>query len=218
MSADIATALGNLVVAFYFSPKLTTIILATSPVSLAILKFLSWKVRPAIQAQQEELAFASKHTTAAITAIDIVKVCNGVEYEISQYSLSLRRTLKHFLTQARISAYQHGFVKLWIECIFVMGFYYGVTLVNDGVSPGNILTTFYSALAALQTIERFVPMYLLLVKGMWAGQELSRIVEDDTTQDGRKLRRMKGTHKPHTCAGDIEIKSVSSVSNPYSLG
>ncbi|RYP93256.1 hypothetical protein DL770_000631 [Monosporascus sp. CRB-9-2] len=205
---ETATVVGNLVVAFYFSWRLTLVLLATAPVSLAVLKFLGRHLKSAIQAQKQELSRASKYATAAIAAIDLVKVFNGADHETWQYSRSIRRSMRHYLIQARVNAYQLGYIKLWIECMFVVGFYCGVILVNEGASPGDVMTTFYAALAALQAVQNFVPMYLLLAKGMSAAQALSQIT-DDEIQNGRKIRHMRGTHKPKTCAGDIEISSVT---------
>ncbi|RYP45677.1 hypothetical protein DL768_008021 [Monosporascus sp. mg162] len=205
---ETATVVRNLVVAFYFSWRLTLVLLATAPVSLAVLKFLGRHLKSAIQAQKQELSRASKYATAAIAAIDLVKVFNGADHETWQYSQSVRQSMRHYLVQARANAYQLGYVKLWIECMFVVGFYCGVVLVNEGASPGDVMTTFYAALAALQAVQNFVPMYLLLAKGMSAAQALSRMA-DDEMQNGRKIRRMRGTHKPKTCAGDIEISAMT---------
>ncbi|RYP66744.1 hypothetical protein DL771_007624 [Monosporascus sp. 5C6A] len=205
---ETATAVGNLVVAFYFSWRLALVLLATAPLSLAVLKFLGRHLNSAIQAQKQELCRASKCATAAIAAIDLVKVFNGADHETWQYSQFIRRSMRHYLLQARANAYQLGYVKLWIECMFVLGFYCGVVLVNEGTSPGDVMTTFYAALAALQAVQNFFPMNLLLAKGMSAAQALNHII-DDQMQNGRKVRHMRGTHKPKTCAGDIEINAVT---------
>ena len=208
LSMDIATALGNIIVAFYFSWKLTLVILATVPVSLCLLEMLGQNLKSAIRAQMAELARASKYATVAIESIDLVKTFNGIDLETWKYVRSMRRMARHYFVQVRTHAAQLGYTKFWVECMFVLGFFYGVILVNEGASPGHILTTFYAALAALQTAEAFVPKYLMLVKGMSAGLELRRITED--LQDGRKARRMTGILRPSTCAGDIEFHDVSS--------
>ncbi|RYP76311.1 hypothetical protein DL769_003651 [Monosporascus sp. CRB-8-3] len=208
LSMEALSAVGNLLVSFYFSWRLTLVLLATAPVSFAVLKFLGRHLKPAIQAQKQELSWASECATSAITAIDLVKVFNGADHETWQYSQSVRRSMRHYLVQARANAYQLGYVKLWIESMFVVGFYCGVVLVNEGASAGDVMTTFYAALAALQAVQNFVPMYLLLAKGMSAAQALSQIT-DDEMRNGGKICRMRGTHKPKTCVGDIEINAVT---------
>ncbi|KAI1074832.1 P-loop containing nucleoside triphosphate hydrolase protein [Whalleya microplaca] len=207
LSAEIATSVANLILAFFLSWKLTLVLLATVPVSVVILSLLSRKLKPAIQAQKQELSQASKFAISAIAAIDLVKVFNGIDHETWQYFQAIRRSMAKYLIQARASAYQFSYVKLWIDGMFVLGFYYGVVLVNEGLSPGNVMTTFYAALAALQAIEAFVPMYMSLAKGMAAGQALHFIGTD--FEGGRKVQHMMGGHQPNECFGDIEVHDVS---------
>lgn len=164
-----------------------------------------------MQAQKEELSRASKYAISAIAAIDLVKAFNATDHESWQYLQAIRRSMEKYLVQARAAALQAGYVKFWIDAMFVVGFYYGVVLVNDGLSPGNVMTTFYAALAALQAIEAFVPMYMALARGMSAGQALSSITQD--IQDGRKVQRMGGGHRPTGCFGYIEVKDVSLLSH-----
>jgi ATP-binding cassette subfamily B (MDR/TAP) protein 1 len=207
LSTDIATSIANLIVAFYFSWKLTMVILATVPVSILLLKFLSRNLKPAIQSQKQELAFASKNAISAIAAIDLVKVFNGVDQEIWQYSAAIKRSMHVYLTQARANACQMGYVKFWMESMFVIGFYYGVVLVNQGMGAGNLMTTFYAVLGALQAIESFVPMYLVLAKGMSAGQALHTIA-DEIGKD-RKIHMVLGGVRPDRCVGEVKVSDVS---------
>jgi ATP-binding cassette subfamily B (MDR/TAP) protein 1 len=207
LSAELATSIANLVVALYTAWKLTVVLLASVPLSLVILSFLSRQVKPAIQEQKQELSRASKYAYSAISAIDLVKVFNGVDHETWQYLAAIRRSMQKYLIQARANAYQFGYVKFWIDSLFVVGFYYGAVLVNQGLNPGNVLTTFYAALAALQAIEAFVPMYLVLVKGISAAQSL-RVISHNM-EDGREVHPMMGGYIPGECFGEIEIRNVS---------
>ncbi|KAL7620164.1 ATP-dependent permease [Parahypoxylon ruwenzoriense] len=207
LSEETATSIANLVVAFYGSWKLTLVLLSTVPVSTIVLSLLTRKLKPSIQAQKQALSEASKYAISAITAIELVKVFNGVDDETRQYCQAIRRSMDKYLIQARASAYQLGYTRFWIDGIFVLGFYYGASLVDGGLSPGNVVTTFYAALAALQAIEAFVPMYTALARGMSAGQALHFIAHD--FEDGRKVNRMIGRHCPQECRGDIEINDVS---------
>ncbi|KAI2638427.1 P-loop containing nucleoside triphosphate hydrolase protein [Xylaria nigripes] len=207
LSAEVATSIANLIVALYTSWKLTLVLLASIPVSVVVLGFLSRQVKPAIQEQKQELSRASKYAFSAISAIDLVKVLNGIDHETWQYLAAIRRSMQKYLTQARANAYQLGYVKFWIEALFVVGFYYGAVLVGQGLSPGNVLTTFYAALAALQAIEAFVPMYLVLAKGISAAQALRSISHN--MESGRAVNPMIGGFFPEQCNGDVEISNVS---------
>ncbi|RWA09096.1 hypothetical protein EKO27_g6011 [Xylaria grammica] len=206
LSSRIATSIANLVVALSTAWKLTLVLLASIPVSVVILQFLSRPVQPAIQAQKKELSRASKYAFSAISAIDLVKVFNGVDHETWQYVAAIRRSMQRYLIQARANAYQMGYVKFWLESLFVVGFYYGAVLVDQGLSPGSVLTTFYAALAALQAIEAFVPTYLVLAKGISAAQALRSISHN--IEDGRTIHPMTGGYIPRECMGDIEMRNI----------
>lgn len=205
---DLFISVGCLIIAFYYSWELTLVLMATIPVSVIALNFISRGLEAAIQAQKNELAEASKHVNAAVTAIDLVKVYNGFDHEVWQYMQAIRRSMRYFLRQARRNALQMGFIKLWMVNLFVIGFWFAVYLVNKGsTTAGNALTTFYSIVTAFQCIENVGPQWLVLAKGMAAGNSLEKTVSD--LSECRQVRGLKGTHRPNRCVGDIELNNVS---------
>ncbi|KAI1314004.1 P-loop containing nucleoside triphosphate hydrolase protein [Xylaria venustula] len=217
LSARLSTSIANLIVALVTAWKLTLVLLASIPVSVIILHLLTRPVQPAIQAQKKELSRASKYAFSAISAIDLVKVFNGVDHETWQYMAAIRLVMQKYLIQARANAYQMGYVKFWLESLFVVGFYYGAVLVDQGLSPGSVLTTFYAALAALQAIEAFVPTYLVLAKGISAAQSLRSVSHN--IEDGRTVQPMMGGHIPGGCMGDVEMRNITFAypSNPSKI-
>ncbi|KAI8947847.1 P-loop containing nucleoside triphosphate hydrolase protein [Xylaria longipes] len=217
LTSDMATSIANLIVALYTAWKLTLVLLASVPVSVVVLHLLSRPVQAAIHAQRQELSCASKYAFSAISAIDLVKVFNGVDHETWQYLAAIRRSMQKYLIQARANACQLGYVKFWIDSLFVVGFYYGAVLVGQGLSPGSVLTTFYAALAALQAIEAFVPFYLVLAKGTAAAQALRSVAHN--IEGGRMIHPMTGGYIPRGCVGDIEMRNISFAypSNPSKI-
>ncbi|KAI2622328.1 P-loop containing nucleoside triphosphate hydrolase protein [Hypoxylon sp. NC1633] len=191
---QVATPVASLGLALCSSWKLTLVIIATSPVSAGIVIFMNDKLKPRIQAQKQELSNASKYAISAVKAIDLVKVFDTVDHEISQYSQAIRRSTDKYLIQARITAFQGSYVRLWLDGMFVLGFYYGAVLVDEGLSPGTVMTTFYATLSALQAIQDLLPLYPALVRGMSAGQALYSITND--VERGREVRRLIGSQRP----------------------
>ncbi|KAH6963419.1 P-loop containing nucleoside triphosphate hydrolase protein [Fusarium avenaceum] len=205
---DIITSFASLGIALYYSWKLTLVLLATLPISAIVLSLATRRLEPAIQAQKRELAVASKFAVASITAIDLVKVFNGYDQEVWQYYPAAKAAAKQYLTQAQCNALQMGYVAFWVVAMFVVGFWYGVVLVNnDGLPAGSVLTTFYATLAAFQGIEALMPQWLVLAKGMSAGSFLSSITHN--MRNGGLFKPMIGASRPHFCSGDIELKDVS---------
>lgn len=192
--------------AFYYSWKLTLVVISTFPIAGALLFFVSMQLGPAIESQKRELTKASKYANTAITAINTVKAYNGQDQEVWQYSGTIRNVAISYLVQARCNALQFGITKFVMVALFVQGFWFGLTLVKQGVDAGSILTTFYSCLSAMQAVETILPQWLVLTKGISAGQTLKSIMSQMV--DGRAVTRMTGNFRPASCEGDIEIKGV----------
>lgn len=182
-------------------------LLATLPVSAIILSVATRRLEPSIQAQKRELATASKYATASITAIDLVKVFDGYDQEVWQYIQAIRIAAKHYLVQAQCNALQMGYVSFWVISMFIVGFWYGVVLVNGGLQPGSVLTTFYATLASFQGIEALLPHWLVLAKGMSAGAFLSSLKPNAIRN--RVVKQMMGGLRPERCIGDVELTNVS---------
>ena len=193
--------------ALFFSWNLTLVIVATFPLAGILLWLTSRGLTAAIEAQKRELSRATKHANTAVAAIDIVKAFNAQDQEVWQYYCTIRKITIHYLKQARANAMQFGVTKFLVVGIFVQGFWYGIYLVNKGLSPGNVVTTFYSCLTAIQALEVMLPQILVLTKGWSAGATLKDIINQ--IQQGGKAMDMGGTLKPNSCSGDIEMKDVS---------
>lgn len=197
------TSLG---IALYFTWKLTLVLLATFPLVGGILFLVSRGLAPAIEAQKRQLGKASKYANTAVTAIDTIKAFNGQNQEIWQYNCAIKEVTSYYLVQARSNAMQFGIVKFLIVGLFVQGFWFGVYLVNNGLDPGHILTAFYACLSAMQAAEIVLPQWLVLAKGMSAGETLKSIIRQ-IQSDWNSEKAMHLT-KPNSCFGDIEINNV----------
>jgi len=173
-----------------------------------MLFLVSRPLSPAVEAQKQELSQASKYANAAITAIDTVKAYNGQEQEVWQYHSTIKRVAAKYMIQARCNALQFGITKFLTVGIFVQGFWFGLYLVDKGMNPGHVLTTFWACLAAMQAVEVVLPEWLVLVKGISAGETLKSIMIQ--VEHGRKVGNIVGTTKPKASPGDIEINDVSS--------
>jgi ATP-binding cassette subfamily B (MDR/TAP) protein 1 len=193
---------------FYFTWELTLVILATLPILAVILFFVSKHLAPAIEAQKRDLSLASKYTNAAISNINTVKAYNGKDHETWQYYTTIKRTAASYFLQARANALQFGFIKCATVGLFVQGFWFGLVLVNRGVDPARVYTTYYACLIAMQSIEIVLPQWLVLAKGKSAGHTLKAMMQGLQRNRGRKINMMRGSVVPDTCHGDIEIKNV----------
>jgi ATP-binding cassette, subfamily B (MDR/TAP), member 1 len=206
--ADTFVSIGCLVVALYHSYQLTLVLMATVPVSVLALHFISCGIDPAIVSQKRELAQASKIIIAAVTAIDLVKIYDAMDNEVWQYLKAANGSMQYFIRQASRNSMQMGFLKLWVINLFVVGFWFAGYLVSRNIAtPGSALTAFYSILTAFQAIEGVGPQWLVLAKGMSAGHQLHNILA--ARRESGNTRKMEVPHRPQSCAKEIELQDVS---------
>ncbi|KAH7324371.1 P-loop containing nucleoside triphosphate hydrolase protein [Stachybotrys elegans] len=203
---DLCTSVASLCIAVYYNWRLTLVLIATLPLSVGALWLSGRGLEPAIRSQKHQLEKASKHATASLTAIDIVKVFNGSGQDLHLYKNIIQQATKYYLLQARCNAIQMGYCDFWVIMMFVVGFWYGASLVENGAEPGNVFTTFYAVLIAFQGIEAFMPHVLVLVKGVSAGTFLANFVA--STYNALDMGSNENL-KPEECRGTIELTNVS---------
>ncbi|PHH93246.1 hypothetical protein CDD83_9516 [Cordyceps sp. RAO-2017] len=207
---DALASSASLAIALYYSWRLTLVLLATLPLSFLVLFLVTRHLEPAIQAQMAQLEMATKFTTASITAIDVVKVFNGLARELHYYRRALGLARRHYLIQARCNSAQVGYIAFWMIFMFVIGFWYGLVLVGDGLAPGHVITTFYSTLAAFQSVEALVPQWLVFSKGMSAGHFLSCLASrPESPKSHTADDQANGAIRLEHCVGDVQFTNVS---------
>ncbi|KAH8669513.1 P-loop containing nucleoside triphosphate hydrolase protein [Tricladium varicosporioides] len=201
-------------VALFYSWRLTLVLFTTIPVTAVLIIWISSKIGPAIDRQKIGLTRALKVANTSFSAIYIVKAFNGQEQEVWKYNTIIKRVAREYLIQARANAFQVGITRFMMIGIFVQGFWYGLYLAQRGLDSGRIVTTFYACLFAIQGVVILLPHWMVIKKGMFAGETIRKIIIQ--MQNQHKSAIITGTLKPNICEGDIEIKEVtfSYPSNP----
>lgn len=204
---EFLVAVGSIALALYTSWELTLVLLASLPISFTVMTLLSKPLEPAIQAQKRCLGEASKLVTASLTGIDLVKIFNGFDSEMCQYSAVMKKVTAKYLVQARCNALQMGYVEFWLIAVFAVGFWYGARLVDRGVSPGAVFTTFWAVFAAFQGVDAIMPQFMVLTKGMVAGNSLRELAPKP--EKGKGPNGPQASYRPGKCLGDVELTDVS---------
>jgi ATP-binding cassette, subfamily B (MDR/TAP), member 1 len=79
--------------------------------------------------------------------------------------------------------------------MFVQGFFYGSVLIRQAKNnKSNVVTTFFSAVAAFQSITSIIPQMMVLEKGKVAGSTLREIMAQ--VLQGSSDRRESGHWLP----------------------
>ncbi|KAL6876885.1 ABC-transporter [Trichoderma novae-zelandiae] len=203
---DLIVSFASLAIALSYSWKLTLVLIASLPISIVIMSLATRRLDPAIQAQKHHQETASKFATSSIKAIEIVKVFNGFDRELWQYCEATKLAGKQYLVQAQCNCFQMGYVAFWVIGMFVAAFWYGTILVDQGLSPGHVITTFFATLSAFQGIEALLPHWLVLSKGMSAGSFLSSI---SNKRDDGTANTESGRSQPEACIGKVDLVDVT---------
>jgi ATP-binding cassette subfamily B (MDR/TAP) protein 1 len=200
----IVTIMASLSVSFYYCWRLTLVILASTPVSVLILNLISSRMQPYIASQVELMEKASKVAIGAVNAIETVKLLNGQTIELHRYITPLRAAAIYYHKQIGVNAISTGFASFVTYSVFVQGFWYGNHLVATGkVSAGTVVTTFFSALTAMQTISAVLPQFIFIQKGIAAAAALNALVDSCKKEDNTTI-----SVTPMSCRGEIEFRHV----------
>ncbi|KAG5929771.1 hypothetical protein E4U42_004584 [Claviceps africana] len=169
-------------------------------------------LREGIQGLHIRVHTASTIAAASLSGIDVVRAFSGSGREKNTYAHALRLAARHFLAQARCNSMQCGCVAFWSIAIFVLGFWYGLVLVEQGLPPGHVVTTFYAVLTAFHGVESFASHWLVCSKGKSAAQFLRHLAQSENASN--TTVPAKGSIVLDAYAGDIQLNQVDFAYRP----
>lgn len=153
---------------------------------------------------------ALTYITNAIKSIEAVKCFNGEPYELQTFTKITNFAAKAYLRVASLRSFQIGLMQFFTLSVFVQGFWYGSHLARSGQRDvGDVLTTFWAALMAIEGITGFLPQLIVLQKGKVAGGRLHVLMRKESFAD--QSHEIEGILKPEKCPGDIEFRQVCRV-------
>ncbi|KAF2177036.1 P-loop containing nucleoside triphosphate hydrolase protein [Zopfia rhizophila CBS 207.26] len=204
----IVSTVAAIVIAFYFSWNLTLVIICTVPIVYLIMAFLSSQLSKRAHQQADKLQEALKYVTNAIQSIEFVKCFNGEPFELQKYGRVIARAASLYNRQTNLRSIQLGFMQFITLSMFVQGFWYGSYLViTEKRTAGQVVTTFWAALVAVQGLTGFLPQFIVLQKGKVAGARLLAMIAQ-MQQDGKGPETRSGKILDHF-SGEVEFKQVS---------
>ncbi|KAF2751990.1 P-loop containing nucleoside triphosphate hydrolase protein [Sporormia fimetaria CBS 119925] len=201
-------AMSALAVALYFSWDLALVTLCTMPIIYLVMTFFGGRLSKHAHNHTESLEQALKYVTTAVANIETVKSFNADRVELQRYTDVIARAGALHRRIANFRSAQIGFVSFYTLSIFFQGFLYGSYLVRSGKSnPGDVVTTFWTSLMAMNAISQFLPQMVVLQKGKVAAERL-RTTEARISGSDRNETTMRGI-QPEGCTGRIKFKNVS---------
>lgn len=216
MIVILVQSVASLAVAFYYSWKLTLVVLGSFPLLAGGLSWLSTGYRQALDGQQAELTLATKQLLHSIQNIVLLKCHNTQNDEVERYMRSIESADNHFRRQTRISVSETAFLRAATAIILVISLGFGTYLVHeDHAKSGDIMTTFWSASQGAIGVNAILTQLLVLEKGRAAAAAL-RLLLLEVEQGALLLEDYKG-RAPFRLDGDIEFIDVRHPLAPQTL-
>ncbi|KAI7209308.1 putative ABC transporter [Hortaea werneckii] len=204
----IAQCILSLAEAFFFSWKLTLVTLASAPLLGVAITFISARMQVYVVKQQEKLAEAQKYCLNAFGAIETVKCFNGQGIERHKYMMRSRECAQFYFKVVKWNGLMMSVGVLLTSGMIVQGFYYGGVLIRKGeITPGTVVTCFFSAIGAFSALQLVMPHMMTLEKGRAAGLTLRAVMAE--MDKGTVQRRPSGLLTPLECRGEIEVRNAA---------
>ncbi|RMD44251.1 hypothetical protein DV735_g842, partial [Chaetothyriales sp. CBS 134920] len=198
----------SLVIALYYSWKLTLVVLAAIPFIVLTIHLLSRRIQIEVARENTALTDALKISNNAAEHISLVKCFNMQTSMLHQYLHTIRVAANSYIKQMQLLSFQLSFLKFVTMLIFVAGFWYGNVLIhNRSLAVGQVVTTFWSTLAAVQAFQALVPLLIVFEKGRAAAGALLA-VRSQVNRGQKRARKQNGLY-PAFCEGAIQISELS---------
>lgn len=145
----IATFVVGVIIAFVYGPLLTLVILAVAPLLAAsggvFAKLAAESTGDQLGAYGEAGAIANE----ALGLIRTVTAYGGQKEEIGRYEKKLEKAYKANVKGSVYAGLGLGFMFFIVFCTYAIAFVFGSWRVRNGhITPGDVLTTFFSILIA----------------------------------------------------------------------
>jgi ATP-binding cassette subfamily B (MDR/TAP) protein 1 len=205
----LTTTLAALVLAFFWSPLLTLVILSALPFLIFIQGFSQGFASPRLAQERTLTARAASLVSRVTSNIGAVKAANAASYE---HSL-LARVGVAVNSLATIWGVTAGTSQFVTMAMFVQGFWFGAHLVRQGKNqPGDVMSVFWACLIATSNLQMAVPLMVVLAKGKTAAAELAGIISANTspvrTTKRRKIQALRRI-TPRTFTGDFSLTNLT---------
>jgi ATP-binding cassette, subfamily B (MDR/TAP), member 1 len=200
-------AIGSLVVAFYFAWNLTLVIICTLPVIYIIQALVSKRLSARSHEQSEMLQEVLKYVANAIENIDTVKYFTGEEHELRLFTKAATAAANMYNRVANFRSIQIGIMQFFTISIFFQAFWYGSHLVHSkNKDVGDVMTTFWGAIMAIQGVTGFLPQFIVMQRGRIAGAQLQNMLTEGASID--EPEKADGKLASMRCKGDVSFREV----------
>lgn len=185
-------------------PVLAIVTMASLPL-LAILNGGAQRLAETSQ-MAERRAFAEASTTLerATAAISTVKAHNAQQAEVDRFQTLIFKARKQLIHQAIVWGTCYAGNDLLVMVMFIVGFWYGATLINSGKADANqVMTVFWACLLGAGALQSLPPQIMIINKGKASCASLLTVVQET-------LNKPKPDTAPNTTRlrGEFDFKAL----------
>ncbi|CAK8684913.1 unnamed protein product [Clavelina lepadiformis] len=203
---NVVRMLTGLIIGFFYSWKLSLVVLATAPLlilSAAVLFKVSAKFT---QQELDSYAKAGAVAEEVISSIRTVVAFHGQEKECERYNENLEEARKVGIKKGVVSGVSIGMLFLIMFSTYGLAFWYGSTLVIAGeINVGALLTAFFGVLIGAFSLGQAAANIEDFSAGKAAAYKVFEVIDrvppiDSMSDEG---------HRPDRVIGEIELKNVN---------
>ncbi|CAO1638675.1 unnamed protein product [Sympodiomycopsis kandeliae] len=190
------TAIAALVLALVVNWSLTLVILASIPLTAIVTTIVEVLTGPQLAQERRVTSKASGIVERSITGITTIKAFNAQLQQLTSFDHLLQKGTAVYNKTAILWGVRLGISTTLMFAMFVQGFWFGSYLVSKKkVSPGDIMTVFWSCILVSGHIQQIIESLNLVEKGKISALGLSELMQDDLQH-----------HEQHRSAGAAVVR------------
>jgi len=199
---DTVIVLGSIAVMFYYSWKLTLIILVVAPIIAALIAYVSRRFRKLSSQIQEQVGEVTQISGEAIGATREIRIYDGLDYEEKRFravnELNHMSYMKRIVTE-RLSMPIVQFIMAIALALVVYTATHGDQI--NTFTPGRFMAFMTAMIALLDPVKRLTQVSSTLQSGVAAGESIFNLLDEAPEKD-------TGNITLERARGQFEFKDV----------
>ena len=199
---DTVIVLGSIAVMFYYSWKLTLIILVVAPIIAGLIAYVSRRFRKLSSQIQEQVGEVTQISSEAIGATREIRIYDGLDYEEKRFravnELNHMSYMKRIVTE-RLSMPIVQFIMAVALALVVYTATHGDQI--NTFTPGRFMAFMTAMIALLDPVKRLTQVSSTLQSGVAAGESIFNLLDEAPEKDTGNITLQRAR-------GQFEFKDV----------
>ncbi|EEB07515.1 M-factor transporter Mam1 [Schizosaccharomyces japonicus yFS275] len=205
---NLAIVVASLVIAFHYSWSLTLVVIAIFPVLAIFVGIINSLLFSSMEKERVTSENCASLLERAVAAIRTVRFHSMKTFEHNEFIHVMHACSKAFLRFSFFTSIQAGVTAFLLMAVFFQGLWYGNHLVVVGkLTPGKVVTVFWTCVSAMASLNQIVPIVPDFVRGKYSAFTI--IESYSKPAKGEYVQQISGDYAPVYCDGSIQFQNVS---------